>query len=463
MRTFIVLAVAAALAALAACGSPAPDDLQPDRAVPLPAVVPATWPDATNYYGEWKMRLRPLRTAMALTEEGPAIMLEATLLTDDPDVLFAGGPRASIVTPAADSARDTAWLDEDSGSGLLVPHGRTAFILLPRTLSLARPVDVEVRCRLMLVREWAMHDFGSLGPGEHDDVAALPYFLSVGCYPDVVVVTATLPRERPGDMVAADDVRRLLPHAWAAQAAEVRDARGALLEQSDGGGNQWGSSVGFESGPREHRLPIAYPVTVRLRVPAKYELKYPYFQWTGLTLPAEPGVASGPANDHLPDLPLGYRDGNASRREADAALAATDPNATTWRRIANVLLRSGAYSLRERLTDDVADGDPGAIALLRDLDSWKLADEAAFERMLAECVRDCDVHRLVVGMMNAGTETDAARIVDAITDVDPHAALRWLRLERELSRSAVFGGTESRLCRDDLLRSLDRALDAAAR
>jgi len=437
MRTLTVLI--AALAALTACGSPAPDDPQPERAVPLPAVVPATWPDATNYYGQWKMRLRPLDAAMALTEEGPAIMLEATLLTDDPDVLFASGPRASVVTPSADSARDTAWLDQDSGSGLLVPHGRTAFILLPRPRSVARPVNVEVRCRLMLVREWATHDLGSLGPGEHDDVAALPYFLSVDCSPEVVVVTATLPRETRGNVVAADDVRRLLPHAWAAHAAEVRDARGVLLESSGSAGNQWGSAVGFESGPREHPLAIAYPVTVRLRVPAKYELQYPYFQWTGLTLPAEPGAAAGPVSDPLDDLPLGYRDGNARRSECDAALAATDPNATTWRRIADVLLRSGAYSLRERLTSDVAEGDPDALALLRDLDSWKHADEAAFERMLAECGRDRAVHCLVVGMMNARTESDAARIVDAITDVDPHAALRWLRLKRELGRSAIAG------------------------
>ena len=442
MRSPLLAIVAAGLAG---CASPA---------APAPSPDASPWPDALSDHGDLTMRLRHVPLADAATEEGPALVIEAHLVTADQNVLLAGGPRASVLRPTvalAQGAFDA--LDEDAWSGRTSDGGRSALVLLPARGVDARPADIEVRARVIRVREWTAYDLGTLGAGRHDGLAAPPYALSVDGHANVLIVGARTPREARGGG-PHDRLTQLLPHAWAAQAVEVRDAHGALLEAADEMSTQWGSTVGFRSGVREHRAPIAYPVTALLRVPKAYDVEYPMFHWRAISLPQLPG------NGAIAELPPGYRDSDAAKRECAAALAASDPKATPWRRIADVLLRAGVPPLREQLASS---GPADSPALLRALDAWRTVDEAGVDRMIAECRRTGDVDRLVVGMMNPLHDEAAARVVDAIADVDPRAALPWLRLERTLCTGLVDGGTESRLMRDDLLRSLDEAIDRASR
>lgn len=418
--------------------------------MPAPSPDARPWPDARADFGDLALRLRPVADACAAVEPGgPALVLETRLVTDYTNVLFAGGPRASVLRPTAAVAQGTFdALDEDAWSGRTSDGGRTALVLLPTGGNDARPADIEVRARVIRVEEWTTYDLGSSGAGCCAGLAAPPYVLSIEGLADEVIVGVTLPREAPGDGLRPR-LASLLPHEWAAQAVQIRDAHGTLLTAAGAMSTQWGSNVGFRSDGRM----ISYPVTVQLRVPKTYEVEYPTFRWRAIALPETRGGGV------LRDLPPGYRDRDVAERECAAALEASDPKATPWRRIAEVLLRAGVPTLREQLASG---GTAESSTLLRALDAWRAVDEAGVDRMIAECRRTGDVDQLVVGMMNPLHDEAAALIVDAIGDVDPRAALPWLRLERALRTGPVVGGTEGRLMRDDLLRSLDRAIDAAA-
>ena len=216
-------------------------------------------------------------------------MIEAHLVTADPNVLLAGGPRASVLRPTAALAhRMFDALDEDAWWGHTSGGGRTALVSLPTRGTDARPADIEVRARVIRVHEWTAYELGTLGAESRDGLAAPPYVLSVEGHADEFIVGATTPRQARGDE-PHDRLPHLLPHLWAAQAVEVRDAQGELLESADEISTQWGSTVGFRSGGRDQRAPIAYPVTVQLRVPKTYEVEYPMFHWRAISLPQLPG------------------------------------------------------------------------------------------------------------------------------------------------------------------------------
>ncbi len=441
---------------------------------PMPAAQPAAWPwpVAVSHFGRSRMRTRAHPGGKAVTESGPAMEIEANLVTDDPNLLFAGGPRASVVRPAREVAVNAvdpadpahAFLEDDLWSGGMYGSAHTAFILLPFDPDDRRPVDIEVRARLLRVSEWTTFELSDLREGQREDLYAAPFELSARCHADSVTVSAPTPGESRGRLPDRVGVSRVLGASWVTQSAEVRDARGRLLTRTGGAGTHRGWAIGYE--PAARGTSVAYPVTVTLRVPRTYELEYPIYEWRGVELP-HPDARSVRAAPRGPlaGLPPGYIDNDpeSRRRICATVLAAADPDATASQRIADVLLQCGDDSLREHLTAEADAGNARAPDLLRALDWWRGLDEATFDRRLAEARQAGDVPGLVVGLMSNINEVDLARIVDAIADVDPRAALPWLRLERELARSPFMGGAESRLCRDDLCRSLDAAIDTAER
>jgi hypothetical protein len=309
MRTFgLVIAAAGLAACVARQDSATPEAAPPSDAEPVAETWP--WPDATSDSGGLTMRLRPLVGEYSIaTDAGPGFAMEAHFATDDPDVILAGGPRASILSPASTLAR-TAFdaAGEDTWSCRTSDHGRTAIVIVPAAAAGTRLVDLEVRCRLLRVREWTTHDVGSFGAGRREDIAADPYALSVECQPDGVIVSATMPGRSRSAGADRDDIGHLLDHSWAALSVEVRDANGALLDATSEMGTERASTTEFQSGTREHRGPIAYPVAVRLRVPKTYDLEYPTFTWHGISLPTSPvtvpkGAASRSEHDPPPLSP----------------------------------------------------------------------------------------------------------------------------------------------------------------
>jgi hypothetical protein len=255
---------------------PAPLDPDAPRS-PYIAFGKGPWEPVASADGRWSMEFVALNTENVPTPEGDRFLSASVRFRPDAGDALVLGPPALRLAAAADAEprTDAKWTH--------VWFAATAVSLLaPIPVEMDRLGFAELRCRLMRVAEWRTAEVVVEREGQKSVVAA-PFRFA--CTPDAMWlwVSASLDEDSFRDADKAET--RALGHRWASTAADVTDARGAKLTAHGGGGSGGSSATMYCADEGNATLPVAYPVTVRLRVPARFDVEDVVFRLDGLALP----------------------------------------------------------------------------------------------------------------------------------------------------------------------------------
>ncbi len=349
---------------LATCAHP--QTVAPATEPTAPVTTPEAAPTARAYTeatgtsddGAWTARLFVGSRERDPTADQDRVQVQLTIDSDASDVLAAsvvaprGAPSLSLRFEDGSSERigpqpptDGPWPQVD------VARRHVAFPAVPLPADAWRATALEVSWGLVRVATWDTHELTLARRGETAQGTAGPFALRVtptSESADLLYVAASV-GERD------DDLGRILTHRWAATAAEVTDAQGNDLACRGGSG-----SGGFTAGiyARDDGAPVAYPVTVRLRVPARWRIEPVTFRWSPLELPTPLDDAGAPIPGHLREFPGLFArqgDGIVHAPAADVAVArsyarrtARGPLAATGERL-TLLAAKSVYAADEEI------------------------------------------------------------------------------------------------------------------
>jgi hypothetical protein len=231
--------------------------------------------------GRWRIHVHHLTLAAPALPGAPArLSLRATLDLGDPDHLLADGDplvglqrEAGVAYPVTPHGYE---IDAAKGDIRLrnVDVGEAAAVL----------ARLDLECRVIAVRSSKIHAFDDLGPVRKPGLEAAPFVLTVtGERHNVWVAAARM--DPPPDAPAAAELGRLLDHGWASSSATLHDAEGRRLFAWGGSGTAGGTVTGYGAPIDETPFLIAYPVSLELAVPERYEVKTVRFRIENLRLP----------------------------------------------------------------------------------------------------------------------------------------------------------------------------------
>jgi hypothetical protein len=214
-----------------------------------------------------------------------------------PDALFADAPGAARVRR----------LEGEDGRGIALEArhlrvdpatGRWFLFGLPVPRRHGRVGLLEIECRVLRVSRWRTIDSGPIALSDRTEVAAPPALLGITAESGRCWVSAGY-RGEWRDLPAAERLAALLTPVYFSGEARVRDRRGIDLANVGGAGSGGSAACLFvppgslEAGRGAGTATVAYPVTVRLRVPEEFAVETAIFRVEDLPLPPAPEPLPG--------------------------------------------------------------------------------------------------------------------------------------------------------------------------
>lgn len=259
------------------------------------------WPEIRSEDGKWAAQLTAiLRQPGEHPGDPDLLQVQLELPEDDPDVLLASGVAPGAAPLLELTADDGARSAAGPGPGVNVDSAwrQIVFFAVPVSRRAFALRELVVRCGVVRVTAWDTHTLTLAGVGETADTGAGPFRLSARAEAGTVSVSASSAPRAPDRSSPEDPLDLLLTHRWAARAVRVVDAGGRVLPSAGGAGSGGATVTRFRDLSAD-AAPIAFPVTVSLRVPSRYRVEPVTFRWAGLDLPLPRDDAGAEIPRHL--------------------------------------------------------------------------------------------------------------------------------------------------------------------
>jgi len=264
------------VAVLPACATAEPG-------APAPAV-----PEAAC--GDHRLRLARVEWAAPATPgAAPALALQLDLLPGAEGALLSCRPGRVRVATASGATAETApaHFRGLGADGTVVVRG----IAVPGLANAA--VDVALEFTLLRVAGWTTRERGGLMDAGLDEEIWPPFRVSFAGEGETAWLGASMAERDAGFPPSAAALGEHLSFEFVTERATLRDAKGRVLSHyvtsGTGGAATASYAVGMPGGAPDADPSIAYPVTVRLDIPERWEAEVVRFVFRGLTLPSTKG------------------------------------------------------------------------------------------------------------------------------------------------------------------------------
>lgn len=232
------------------------------RPPPAPA-GDVLWPSAPGDDGRTRLRIEAVLRTPPWTQDGDdTLQIQGRVESDEPGLLLSD-LHGAIRVVTADGAEHAYGRERCQ---VLEPVERfVSAVGLELGPAPRRLRSIEFEFRTVRVKTWETARSEAIGSGATRTFVATPFEFSVSGEERTVHVAACSTEASLRGMKERWD---LLSHRWAAAAAEVVDADGERLVRMMSAGSG-GATV--QSFVREGAGPVAYPVSVSIRIPATWE------------------------------------------------------------------------------------------------------------------------------------------------------------------------------------------------
>jgi len=174
-------------------------------------------------------------------------------------------------------------------------------------------------------------------------------------------------------------------------------------------------------------------------------------------------VEKGPVSSQ--DIGIGYADIEHQKQELQrfaniiqAETATEEPDRLLRQMVEHVSLQYIQEYLQELSRNASVKDKPNVSILLERINEMRNADDAHASQLTEKAIADGNFEKLEVALFGLRTETRQAKAADGLASLGKPESVRLLTMRLLQSASAYTGGSESRFYREQLRRSLVKAL-----